>query len=451
MNLTAPSRSPDARWIVVVLAAVCAGLHIWDLPAAIPSVQHDLAMTLLQAGALLGVVQLAGMLGGLAVSLLAELVGERRCLLAGLAMASLGSAVGAAAPSVTALMVSRAAKGRLHHDHGDRPGLDPPACGAAADQHRDRLLGRIDRHRRLRQGLAGSAVILQVASWRLLWWVVTALTLASLPLAAAVLPAGQSRGAGSAAAAVRRIGATVRSPKPWIAGLAFACLTIQWMTVVGFLPTIYAQNGLRGIWPGVLTAVVGGLGAVGSIGTGPLLQRGVPVRALLIPAFAAMAVTSVLTFAVNWAMLPAGTILQVVCVATYSLSGAAIPATLFRIGVDLAPPGGSAPAVIGLMQQLFSAGGVAGPAIAAWLVTLTGSWQSMWWMTCTFAGLGGLLSLYLSERRLRITLAPRQTGCQPATAAAASARQWLRGSPPTPDSTRRAGAAIIAIGRHAAA
>jgi predicted MFS family arabinose efflux permease len=267
-------------------------------------------------------------------------------------------------------------------------------------------------------GLAGSAVILQVASWRLLWWVVTALTLASLPLAAAVLPAGQSRGAGSAAAAVRRIGATVRSPRPWIAGLAFACLTIQWMTVVGFLPTIYAQNGLRGIWPGILTAVVGGLGAAGSIGTGPLLQRGVPVRALLIPAFAAMAVTSVLTFAVNWAMLPAGTILQVVCVATYSLSGAAIPATLFRIGVDLAPPAGSAPAVIGLMQQLFSAGGVAGPAIAAWLVTLTGTWQSMWWMTCTFAGLGGLLSLYLSERRLQITLAPRQTGCQPATAAA---------------------------------
>ena len=77
------------------------------------------------------------------------------------------------------------------------------------------------------------------------------------------------------------------------------------MTVAGFLPTIYAQNGLRGIWPGVLTAVVGGLGAAGSIGTGPFLQRGVPVRALLIPAFAAMAVTSVLTFAVNGRRRPA--------------------------------------------------------------------------------------------------------------------------------------------------
>jgi predicted MFS family arabinose efflux permease len=85
-----------------------------------------------------------------------------------------------------------------------------------------------------------------------------------------------------------------------------------------------------------------------------------------------MAVTSLLAFAVNWAVLPRGDILQVVCVAAFSFSGAAIPATLFRIAVDLAPPAGSPPAAIGLIQQLFNAGSVAGPAIAAWLVTRTG-------------------------------------------------------------------------------
>ena len=98
-------------------------------------------------------------------------------------------------------------------------------------------------------------------------------------------------------------------------------------------------------------------------------------------------------------LLPAGTILQVVCVAAYSLSGAASrhPVPYRR---RLAPP--AAPAHTSTLSPA--------PAIAAWLVTLTGSWQSMWWMTCTFAGRGGLLSLYLSERRLGITLAPRQTG-----------------------------------------
>ena len=172
------------------------------------------------------------------------------------------------------------------------------------------------------------------------------------------------------------------------------------MTVVGFLPTICQQNGLRGVWPGILTALVGGIGAAGSIGTAPLLQRGVPVRAMLISSFAAMAATAVLAFAVNWTSMPAGASLQVGCVAAFSLCGAAIPAALFRIAVDLAPPGGSTPATMGLMQQGSNAGSVAGPVLAAWLVTLTGSWQSTWWICCAFTGLGGLLSWRLSERRL---------------------------------------------------
>jgi len=238
----------------------------------------------------------------------------------------------------------------------------------------------------------------------------TAVTVAPLPLAATILAPDQPRRASRAAAAARRVGATVRSPRPWLAGLAFACYTIQWMTVVGFLPTIYQQNGLRGIWPGVLTALVGGVSAFGSIGAAPLLQRGVPVRALLIPAFAAMAVTSVLTFAIDWSSLPGGLIGQVLCVAAFSFCGAAIPATLLRIAVDLAPPAGSTAAAIGLMQQLFNAGSVVGPALVAWLVTRTGGWQSTWWMNCAFAGLGGLLSLYLSERRLGITFGERRPG-----------------------------------------
>jgi predicted MFS family arabinose efflux permease len=408
MAVATDPRRADAVWITVVLAAVCAGLHVWDLPAAISFIGRDMAITLAQAGALLGVIQAAGMAGGLAVSLLAEVIGERRCLLAGLALESAGSAAGAVAPSVTTLMVSRAIEGAgyilvvvtgpgLIRRHTPQPRLN------AAIGYWGAFTGIATI-----AGLAGSALILQVASWRLLWWAMTAATMAPLYLVAAVVP-DQPRGAGSAAAAGRRIGATVRSVKPWIAGLAFACFTIQWMTVVGFLPTIYQQHGVRGIWPGVLTAAVGGFGAVGSIGASPFLQRGVPARALLIPAFAAMAATSVLAFAVNWAVLPGGAILQVACMAAFSLSGAAIPAVLFRVAVDLAPPAGSPPAVIGLMQQLFSAGSTAGPAIAAWLATRTGGWQSTWWMTCTFAALGGVFSLYLSEHRLGITLTAHVT------------------------------------------
>src|SRR5262249_24163613 len=135
-------------------------------------------------------------------------------------------------------------------------------------------------------GLAGSAVMLQAATWRLLWWVMTAVTAVPVPLVAAMLTPDQPRSAGSTAAAAQRIGAPRRSPRPCIAGLAFACYTI------------------------------------------------------------------------------------------------------------------------GLMQHLLNAGNVAGPPIVAWLVTRTGGWQSTWWMSCSFAGVGGLLSRYLSEPRLGITFRP---------------------------------------------
>ena len=428
MTNTAVSRHPDAPWLVVVLAAVCTGLHVWDLPAAIPFIRHELSVTLLQAGALLGATQLAGMLGGLVVALLAELIGERRCLLAGLVLVSLGSAWGAVSQSVPSLMASRMIEGSgilLVVVPG--PGL----IRRSTPQRRiNTAIGWWGAFTGIATfaGLTASALILQAAPWRLLWWVVTALTIAPVPLVLAFLPRDQRRGAAGAVTAARRVGVTVRSLKPWVAGLIFACYTIQWMTVVGFLPTIYSGSGLTGIWPGLLTAVVGGVSAVGSIGTAPLLQRGIPARTLLIAGFAAMAATSVLTFAIDWAALPAGLICEVACVSAFSLVGGVIPATLFRIAVDLAPPAGSAPATIGLIQQIFNVGSVAGPAIAAWLATRAGGWQSTWWMTCTFAVLGSLLSLYVGRSRLDIAFGARRRGQlipSGATAAHAGERAML--------------------------
>jgi MFS family permease len=164
------------------------------------------------------------------------------------------------------------------------------------------------------------------------------------------------------------------------------------MAVVGFLPTIYRDSGMTGVWPGVLSAVVGAANAIGSITTAALLKRGLPARALLIPAFALMATTSSLAFAPDWHTLPSGPTGQFLCVAAFSLTGGAIPATLLRMVAELTPPGGSAPATMGLIQQLFNAGSFIGPTIAAWLATRTGGWHSTWWMTCACAALGIALS-----------------------------------------------------------
>nr|WSY49033.1 MFS transporter [Streptomyces sp. NBC_00886] len=385
-------------WIVIVSAGVAAGLQVWKLPPALPFLRHDLSLSLVQAGTLLGIVQLAGMLGGLAVSLLAELIGERRCLSGGLVLLFLGSAGGGFAWSAAPLLASRAVEGAgfiLVAVTGPglirrvtRPGRFTTAIGFWGAYQGISTFA----------GLVIGALLLQVVPWRVWWWAMALVALAPMPWVLARVPRDDAGGVRGAAAALTRIGRTVRAPAPWTAGLVFACYTLPWMAVVGFLPTIYRDGGMTGSWPGVLSAVVGAANAIGSIATAALRKRGLPARALLLPAFTLMAVTSLSAFAVDWHGLPGGATWQFLCVVAFSLTGGAIPATLLRMIGELTPTGGSAPAAMGLIQQLFNAGSFIGPAVTAWLATRTGGWHSTWWITCACTAAGIVLSLRLGPR-----------------------------------------------------
>ncbi|OIH85162.1 MFS transporter [Arthrobacter sp. UCD-GKA] len=403
MTLTQPSlqrtASGNAAWIVVVVAGISAALHIWKLPAALPRIQEDMGLSLLAAGVLLGIVQVAGMVGGLAVSLLAEVIGERRTLLLGLLFLSAGSIFGALSIGANTLLASRAIEGigfivatvvgpGLIRRHAPFRRVNLAVGCWSAYQGTATFVG-----------LIASAYFLQVGTWQAWWWVMAAVSLVPIPLVLRMVPKDQPAGAGGAKAAAGRIGITARSPKVWLAGVVFGCYTVQWMAVVGFLPTLYGDSGLSGTHAGVLSAVVGGLNGVGAIITGMLLQRGAPARALLFLSFVLMAAAGLLTFAVDWSPVPGGLAWQVACVGFFSLSGAMIPATMTRMAVDLAPEGGSAPAAMGLMQQIYNVGNFTGPMIVAWLAMSTGGWSSTWWMTSVFAVLGIVLSAVLVGRR----------------------------------------------------
>jgi MFS family permease len=96
---------------VVVLAGVCAALHVGKIPPALPVLQTALSLSLVQAGFLLSMVQLAGMTLGLAVGLSVDSVGLRRSVLAGLGLLTLASALGGFATGIEALLVLRAVEG----------------------------------------------------------------------------------------------------------------------------------------------------------------------------------------------------------------------------------------------------------------------------------------------------------------------------------------------------
>lgn len=386
----------NAAWIIVVASGVVAGLHIWKLSPTLPVIQEQLGFSLLFAGTLLGVVQVAGMVGGLAISLLAEVISQRRTLLLGLVLLAVGSALGAFSPNAGVLLATRILEGAgvimttvmgpgLVRLHAPLKNMNMAVGWWAAYMGMATFAG-----------VFSTALVLQHLSWTTWWLVLAVLTLLPIPLVLRFVSADQPAGAARMREAAQRIAITAKSARVWVSGLIFGCYTVQWMAVIGFLPTIYEGFGLSPVAGGFISATVGGLNAVGAIISGTLLHRGVNGKTLLIVGFILMAATSTLTFIFDY---PAQLLwIQMIAVGLFSLSGATIPTTMTRVAVDLAPVGGSAPASMGLVQQIFNVGNFTGPMLLAAMATLTGGWNATWWMTCSFALVGILLTLGLARK-----------------------------------------------------
>src|SRR6186713_1873147 len=106
----APARRADPA-LLVILAGVVAALHIGKLPPAIPVLRDALGLTLVQAGFLLSLVQLAGMAVGVVFGAVADGLGSRRSMTLGLVLLAIASALGGFASGPSMLMLLRAAEG----------------------------------------------------------------------------------------------------------------------------------------------------------------------------------------------------------------------------------------------------------------------------------------------------------------------------------------------------
>jgi predicted MFS family arabinose efflux permease len=375
-------------------------MHIWKLPAALTDIQADLGTTLVQAGLLLGIIQVASLVGGLATAIGGEILGLRRLLLSGLVLLSIASALGAASSSTGVLMAARTLEG---------VGFLLAVVVAPA------LIRKVAPPRRLNValaswatfhgmatlvGLSAGALFLQASGWREWWLVMAVVTLVPVPLLLRRVPKDIPPADAGFRAALRRVKRTVATGPPWITGVVFACYTAQWMAVLGFLPSIYRSAGLEGAWPGVLSAIVGGVNAIGAVSAGPLMQRGLSERTIVFWTFLALSATSTAAFAVDWTGHDSGFAIQLGLIAAFSAIGGLIPAALTRYSVHLAPTDGSVTAVLGLTQQLFNVGNFLGPMLFAMLATYAGGWGSTWWLTCSLSVAGILLLPFLSKSRI---------------------------------------------------
>lgn len=384
---------------LVIAAGVVAAMHVGKLPPALPALQQVLGVSLVQAGFLLALVQLAGMTLGLPAGLLIQRYGPRRSMLAGLLVLSLASALGGAAQGAPGLLVSRVLEGL-----GflcvvlPAPGL---LRGMVAPERLSRALGSWGAYMPLGAALAmllGPWVMMQVEptwGWRIWWWALSALAALLAALVFRGVPADRTALAlgGSSVLPVAGVSSpevlgllrlTLKSRGVWLVAVCFAMYSGQWLAVVGFLPSIYAQAGLTAGNTAWLTALVAAVNIIGNLAAGRLLHWGAAPLALLVAGFAAMGGGAVLAFGGD-----GNSWLRYLAVLAFSMVGGLIPATLFSLAVRLAPSTATVPATVGWMQQWSAFGQFCGPPLVAWVAAQMGHWQLTWAVTgaCSLAGI----------------------------------------------------------------
>lgn len=381
----------------VVLVGIVSAFHVGKLPPAIPVLARDLGVTLVQAGFLLAVIQLAGMALGALAGLVADRLGPRRVMLVGLLLLSLGSGAGSAAANPQVLLLTRALEGL-----GFLLAV-LPAPGLIRHQLHDAA--------RLNKALGywgaympvGAATMLLFGplayasmGWRAVWLVLAMLSLACAWGVWRWIPPDPPTDPNAPRLGLwPRLSLTLSSAGPWLVALGFLMYSGQWLAVVGFLPTIYTEAGWSPAWVGVLSALAAGVNLVGNIGAGRWLARGVRPQTLLFWGFGTMGVGAVLTF--TDLGLPG---LQYGAVLAFSAVGGVIPGTLFALAVRLAPSAQTVSTTVGWVQQLSSLGQFTGPPMLAWLTARVGGWHLSWAFNLACC-LAGLALAWLLQQRLR--------------------------------------------------
>jgi MFS family permease len=395
--------------LLVVLGGISAALHVGKLPPALPVLREALGMTLVEAGFLLSLVQLAGMTLGLLVGVAADSLGLKRTMVTGLAILSGASLLGGWATEPRTLMLLRAIEGFgfllacMPAPSLIRRLVDPVRMSAT--------LGLWGAYMPLGTALAllCGPVFMAWAGWPAWWWLLAAASSLMALWLWLVLPLDQPHpqapGSDAAHGWWQRLRQTLACPGPWLVALTFATYSSQWLAVIGFLPSMYAQAGVGPAIAGPATALAAAVNMGGNIASGRLLQRGVRPEHLLYTGFVTMSLAGVFAFSQIWdAADPAlAAVLRYAAVLVFSLVGGLIPGTLFSMAVQLAPGERTISTTVGWMQQWSAFGQFGGPPLVAWVATRAGGWQWSWLVTggCAVAGLGLAAFMGAQLRRLR--------------------------------------------------
>lgn len=404
-----------------LLAGYAGGIAMGKMAPAVPLLQREFGLSLVQSGWLIATFNAMAASGGLLFGVMADRIGAYRCCLGALWLLVLGGALGALiTPDAAAVAsVPLSARSALWLLLGARmiEGIgfialivSAPALIAAtvAPARRNLAFGFWASYMPLGASLAllASAPLLPLAGWRGLWWAVAAAALAAALLLRSQSSHYHSLGHGQART-LRDIRASLATPAPWWLGLAFAMYAIQNHGMLMWLPTyLINERGVSAADAGLLAALAIGANCIGNVFGGWLIQRQV-ARGLLISI--TFVITSTLFLLIFLGNLPDG--LRYALVVFYNMACGPIPAAALSGAVRYARSPAEVGSLQGLVVQITQLGIFIGPPITAAVVSAAGNWDAALWVLLSASGIGMLAALLVmrherAELRERVAQYP---------------------------------------------
>ena len=380
--------------VLVVLAGIVAAMHVGKVAPAIPILRAQLDVSLVQAGWLLSLSQMAGMLTAVFVGMFADGFGLRRSVLWGLVLLGLLSGLAGLTTSAPQLLLMRAIEGAAILMI-----IVPAPALLRSLVAPDRLSTAMGFWGTFMPTGTATALLLGPALMADFGWATWWETLGAIALLMALLfnmgvprAAVAVAGARPPAANLQRLRLVWRTPQVWRVALAFACYSGQWLVIIGFLPTLLQTGGMSAGLAGTIAAIASAVNIVGNIAGGRLLQKGVPSQRVLGIAFATMAAGAFVVFGT-----PSDTplIVKLVAVLMFSGVGGMIPGSLFSLAVRAAPTEDTASTALGWTTQMSMLGQFSMPPVAAALASGYGNWSLTWIAT----GALSLMGIYLTFAR----------------------------------------------------
>ncbi len=373
------------RELWIIFAGYLVAMHVGKLSPVLPILQKQFHLSLFQAGLALSLVQAAGMLFALCIGVFSDRIGLKKCLITGLCLTGFASCSGLLIDNIYILFFFRFIEGMgFLFVTLSAPAILKRICDP---QTLNLKMGIWSSYMGLGVGLAMLTIplLLKLLSWQYIWFCLGSLSFILAWIITRQVQLNQTQATHAPSTPfLSTLKLTLKHPPILCLAVIFACYTSQWLTLVGFLPSIYLSNHITLESAGLLTALVAIANVVGTVVAGLLLHRGLTPKQLMSFGFCCMCIFSWLTL--SQLHLPFA--IQYSSILLFSLLGGFIPTTVFAISLHYAPAPHATAASVGLVLQISAAGQFLIPPLSGLLVSHTQNWSTIAWITTLLCCIG---------------------------------------------------------------